>query len=92
MSFESHITIRVADAEIGEQVAARFGWKTSEIKRDPLLGDDSHFYLTKHSGALSEIYGEVEKASAALRQDGVAILRQKVELIVYDTKKGAGFL
>lgn len=90
MTYECHITIQVKDAEIGEKVAAAHCWKTSEIKRDPVLGDGSHFYLTRHSKNFLDMVDRMELISAALRKEAVEILRQKIEHIVYDTKTGVG--
>lgn len=84
--FECHITIAVKDAEIGEEVAKEHHWKTSEIQRDPVLGKDSYFYLTTHNKTFLEIYSRMEEVINSLKEYGVPIIREKIELIVYDTK------
>ena len=90
MNYECHITTTVASAAVAEEIASRCGWKTSEIKRDPLLGDGSHFYLTRHSTSHQRIFDEMKYAAAELRLYGATVLREKIELIVYDTKTGVG--
>jgi len=91
MNYECHITVTVADEPVATEIATRCGWKTSEIKRDPLLGDGSHFYLTRHSKSHQKIFEEMQFAAAELRLYGATVLREKIELIVYDTKTGIGF-
>ena len=61
-------------------------WKTSEIARDPLLGDKNYFYLTSHSKDFLEIWKKMENARDTLIQIGVPVIREKIELIIYDTK------
>lgn len=90
MSYECHITTTVAHAQLAGDQAAVFGWKTSEIKRDPILGDGSHFYLTKHHASFTELYSLMELHAARMRQAGIPIVRLKIEHIVYDTKTGVG--
>lgn len=90
MTYECHITTAVADAEIAEKIAIEFKWKTSEIKRDPVLGDGSHFYLTAHDTNFHRLYTKMIMTAADLRNIGCAVLREKIEHIVYDTKTGTG--
>lgn len=88
MTYECHITIAVKHADVGEKVATAFGWKTSEIKRDPLLGDDSHFYLTAHEHARDKMRAAMLEVEKTLQNMQVPILRSKIEHIIYDTKTG----
>lgn len=90
MSYECHITTTVADAPIAEKIATERGWKTSEIKRDPVLGDGSHFYLTAHHGEYGVLFVRMTQAAKELREQGCSVLREKIEHIVYDTKTGVG--
>lgn len=86
MNFECHITCDLKDAAVGEAVAADRGWHTSQIERDPLLGKASHFYLTKHNTNYIDLYFAMHETSEQLRASGVNVLRQKIELIMFDTK------
>lgn len=88
--YECHITTTVAHAEEATRLAASFGWKTSEIKRDPVLGDGSYFYLTAHHKNFREMYGAMRMVAGELRAAGCGVLREKIEHIVYDTKTGVG--
>lgn len=85
-SFECHITTTVADAGKAEEIAKLHGWKTSEIKRDPLLGPASHFYLTAHAEDYHELYCKMRSTCKALDAAACTILREKIEGIIYDTK------
>lgn len=90
MNFECHITTTVAAAGEAERIALIHGWKTSEIKRDPVLGDGSHFYLTAHSHSYSLLLAKMHMTTAYLRNADCVVLREKIELIMYDTKTGEG--
>lgn len=87
MLFECHITLDLKDAVKGQELADERGWKTSQIERDPTLGEKSYFYLTKHSRRLFNIYDDMRGMSLALYQRyNVSTVREKIELIVHDTK------
>lgn len=88
MSYECHITLRAADATVGAEVARFLNWKTSEIARDPLLGDDTFFYLTQHHPTVEPLMGSMQRAVGDLVGEGVLPLRIKIEHIVFDTKTG----
>lgn len=90
MNYECHITIAVKDAEKACKLLQAFNWKTSEIKRDPILGDGSHFYFTRHDQSHGKIETHMRLAANTLRYAGIEVLREKIELIVYDTKTGVG--
>jgi hypothetical protein len=90
LPYEIHITVARHSAEAAARVAAQTKWKTSEIARDPHLGDATFFYLTTHAesfeGAKALMFGEI----AALKHVGVQAVRSKIEHVVYDTKTGIG--
>ena len=87
MLFECHITLNLSDKEIGEEVAKELHWKTSEIGRDPVLGKDSYFYLTTHENDYVRIYDKMKYTVSELDEHfGVRVVREKIELIMYDTK------
>jgi hypothetical protein len=88
MVYECHITIALADAEIGEKVAEKFHWSTSQIERDPVLGKASYFYLTTHSKDFAEIEDRMNVATETLGLLGALVIREKIEQIIYDTKLG----
>ena len=85
--YEAHITLSTADADIGRSVAKEFGWKHSEIARDPLLGDDVYFYLTAHHPGYNTLYREMKGVISYLQcHYNVKIYREKIEHIVYDVR------
>jgi hypothetical protein len=88
MNLETHVTIRVADAPVGVAVAKNLNWKTSEIKRDPILGDNSYFYLTSHGNDFGEVWLRLLQVVEHLQKGGATVLRTKIELIIHDSKTG----
>jgi hypothetical protein len=84
--FECHITVSTKHSEMAAKTAKELHWKTSEIARDPVLGDDTFFYLTTHSDNLPEITGRMKRCVFALEFIEVEVLREKIELILHDTK------
>lgn len=61
-------------------------WKTSEIARDPVLGDDVFFYLTQHSKDLQSLQRDMEQLVRHLQSAGVTVLREKIEVIIHDIR------
>jgi hypothetical protein len=86
MLYECHITLSVDDAEKATHVAKEFHWKTSEIARDPVLGNATYFYLTTHTNDFPQMWEKMKTATAALEGFGVNVIREKIELIIHDTK------
>lgn len=87
MNYECHITVHVRDAEVATAIAKELHWKTSQIDGDPVLGDRPYFYLTTHSSDVEQMFIRMRAASAALQKRKVHVIREKVELIIYDTKR-----
>lgn len=90
MSYECHITCHQADAAVATSVAEALHWKTSEIARDPVLGQATYFYLTSHGKTFEHLFGRMREAVAALKAKGLEVVREKIEHIVFDTKLGIG--
>ncbi len=94
MLYECHVTVPKPmthrDREQLRSIAARLHWKTSEIDRDPALGDHVFFYFTSHSDRLDEIKQRMEDLRRTLIATGinVDVLRMKIEKIVLDWRKG----
>jgi len=86
LNYECHITIALADAALGHSTAERLHWTTSEIERDPVLGKASYFYLTSHSSDFLLMHDRMRAAIESLRADGCHVIREKIELIVYDVR------
>lgn len=86
MLYECHITVSTEHAEIATMVAKDFHWKTSEIARDPVLGDKNFFYLTTHTNDFPQMWEKMNRASAQLKLMDVPVIREKIELIIHDTK------
>jgi hypothetical protein len=84
--FECHITVSTDDAEMAASVAKTYHWKTSEIARDPVLGDKNFYYLTTHTKDYASMWNKLRQAVAVLEESKVPVIREKIELIVHDTK------
>ena len=84
--YELHITVNVADAEVAGMIARDLHWKTSQIDGDPVLGHRPFFYLTTYTKTMGEAFKVMAKATRALREGGIAILREKIEYIVHDVR------
>lgn len=84
--YECHITLYLGDGVVGSQVAKRLHWKTSQISRDPVLGDDTYFYLTTHASDYPAMRGRMDEALEELRGLQVHIVREKIECIVHDVR------
>lgn len=85
--FECHITCNLADAVAAAAVAEELHWSTSEIERDPVLGKASYFYLTSHDTDLTRMQTRMAAARVNLIAAGVPVVREKIEVIIYDTKR-----
>jgi len=90
MNFECHITVHAISADRAQQVADDLRWKTSEIARDPLLGDATYFYLTRHDSRYEDLIEHMHGTCDALLALGIEVVRKKIELIMYDNKTGVG--
>lgn len=89
--FECHVTVDKLDfqpvIEIHKDIAAEQGWKTSAIDGDPVLGQKVFFYFTCFSTDLVEIVTKMNKLAEAL---GAAVVRKKIESIIYDSREHDG--
>jgi hypothetical protein len=96
MKFECHITMSRSDGPAALNVSAEYShlegglWKYSQIDGDPVMGQQVFCYLTRYDTSYVRLYSAMKTLVAALPQNGVNVLRQKIELIMYDTKTGVG--
>ena len=88
--YECHVTLHNPNKEICELIAKDFKWKTSEIERDPVLGNDTFFYFTSHSKNFVALMEEMQELENQLTIAEQTVIRKKIELIIYDTKTGIG--
>lgn len=86
MIYECHITVDRNDGPAAEDVAKRLHWKYSQIDGDPVLGKKVFAYLTTHDTDVLRMHQRMVMASGDLKAIGVEVVREKIELIVYDTK------
>lgn len=88
--YECHITLksRRADKEDLEEIT---NWKFSIIDGDPVLGDGVKSYLTKQYSTkldLTEVTDFLLATSHLVQNLGFEVIREKIELVVYDDRKG----
>jgi hypothetical protein len=86
--YECHVTM-LGDPDKIEKDTNSIGWKFSKIDGDPILGVGIKCYATKHFPAKDVVGDVVEKVkgvSLFMRLAGHQVLRDKVELVVYDSK------
>lgn len=67
-------------------------WKYSRIDGDPVLGDGTKSYATRQakrdgSDQLPRLVAMLSDCAAYLSTRGCRVLRQKVELVTFDTKE-----
>ena len=92
--YECHITVGMEDIEVGdkkfhhlEDLARFHKWKTSYIDGDPLLGDKRFFYFTRYAKNFQDMKIKMNKMADVLIMQEFPVVREKIEGIVYDTKK-----
>lgn len=92
MYYELHITLtRLKDYGTLKAFIEKMegGWHYSCIAGDPVLGDTRFAYATTHikgSVDLERVKDSLIRASSLLTKDGWQVVREKIELVVYDTK------
>lgn len=72
-----------------EKAVISVGWKFSSIDGDPILGEGIKCYATKHFPVkidVEQVIENVKGVSKALSDLGHNVIRDKVELVVYDSK------
>ncbi len=62
-------------------------WKTSEIARDPVLGNATYFYLTTHGPNFTTVSTRMRFTCEALEAAGANVIREKIEEITYDKRR-----
>jgi hypothetical protein len=86
--FEVHITGRLKDKDYLKTIAEQFGWKTSCIAGDPVLGPETHFYLTCYDLVYGKALNKLQLTATAIRDANIEVVREKIEFIVYDSRDG----
>lgn len=92
MKFEAHITCKLSDSEAVREVCEYTGWSYSQIDGDPIMGKQAYCYLTTYDSNEEILYSSMQEVCQILRSAMVEPLRQKIELIVFDSKTGVDVL
>lgn len=97
--YEAHITMEfdprfkphvIGSRDHVEKCVQAYGWTFSAIDEDPYLGKGVKCYATKHypfrihADAVLDV---VKLASKWLQEDGITVIREKLELVIYDSKQ-----
>lgn len=86
--YECHITIE-GDPTIVKPLVQETKWKFSAIDGDSNLGDGIKCYATRQLNAkysMPEVVENLHRIANKLQENGLTILRRKVELVLYDDK------
>lgn len=90
MYYELHITCKGKPEEVKPLVEDKLGWRFSNIDGDPDLGEGVKCYATRQLNANKMMFNEVIAYLAAhadmLREEGVGVWREKIELVIYDNR------
>lgn len=92
MEYEVHITMEHVPDKLSLQVFLNsYNWSYSAIDGDPHLGPKVFHYATKHYDAdihdLRYVLQRTEDLIVLLQQNGATVVRHKVELVVFDSRK-----
>lgn len=94
MYYECHITLESPMTQgamegIKKDIEGNM-WTFSNIIGDPILGLKAYCYATRHYAAsrkLEHVALEMSVVAQSLKVRGYTVVRQKVELVVLDTKE-----
>ena len=87
MIYEWHITCPHAEAEQVSAACAKMkGVKYSAIVGDPIMGPATFCYATGHAFDLSKATADLQNVAMFMRNEKITVLREKIELIVYDSR------
>lgn len=85
--YEAHITCPRDQSEQIKRTAEAFSsWKYSAFDADPIMGDKPFAYLTSYDTDERNLLERTNNLAKVLENNGVTVLRQKIERIIYDTK------
>jgi len=86
--YEFHITM-IGDPTTIKKHVEDAGWKFSAIDGDPSLGDGVKCYATSHMNSkksAEQALEHLQNTAGVLRSKGCVIVREKIELVIYDTR------
>ena len=89
MYYEIHITLGLSPVSAQPLIEALNGWSFSAITGDPILGKDAYEYATRHASGntpFDVVKAQMSKTAAILKDQGFDVVRQKIELVLLDTK------
>lgn len=84
--FECHVTFLPC---VANAIFPPAGWTMSRIDGDPDLGKGVKHYLTRHFRAdtkREDVIQRLQEAASAISDQGHDVLRQKIELVIFDLR------
>jgi len=86
--YECHVTM-LGNKEVLKRITENIGWVFSSIENDANLGEGVKMYATKQLNKRVQDRGAVQilqDAAQLLRDWGADVLREKVEVVIFDTR------
>jgi hypothetical protein len=87
--YECHVTLTGMASVWAEKWIKDAGWTYSRIDGDPDLGAGVKQYATKHFNvrkSQEKIIDEMRRLALSLTLRGCEVLREKIELVIYDRR------
>lgn len=87
--YECHITLMAEHTDLIKNVVETLKWKFSVIDGDPVLGKGIKCYATRlfnRRNAQDAVQQELFNVAATLSELGFAVLRRKIELVIFDDR------
>jgi len=88
-TYEIHITVPYS-VELARKeyikLAKTYGWHTSSITDDPILGSGDNFYFTTHAKQFDIARSKMSQLMFVLKARNIFIKRTKIERIVFDER------
>lgn len=84
--YECHITLQPDYKEFIEPIAVKHKFKTSVLKGDEIMGDDTLMYCTCHDKSFETISVRMDNLINDFQICDIPILRKKIEHVVLDER------
>lgn len=92
MYYELHVTCEGEPKTVRPFVEDNLGWRFSNIDEDPDLGKGVRCYATTQlnaKNAIQDVMAELAAHADMLREKGVKVTREKIELVISDKRSAS---
>lgn len=86
LDYECHVTTLPQFKSIVDPIAKQYGFSTSLLVGDDVVGTEKHLYCTTHGSEFIEVNNRVNKLVQDLTALKVTVKRKKIELTVLDER------